>query len=152
MEPAWGLTAADVRPLDSERDLNALVDGRYVLRGAGTESDPYQVTWELLGSAEPTAEGQKLYDENCAACHGSDGQGGKGFPDLRNLSSVLWGRDPETMAETIRAGIEAVPKGQMEASRSLGMSYARAMATIRSFSVTYWRSTRSLRSRPPDFF
>ncbi len=34
------------------------------------------------------------------------------------------------MAETIRAGIEAVPKGQMEASRSLGMSYARAMATI----------------------
>ena len=34
------------------------------------------------------------------------------------------------MAETIRAGIEAVPKGQMEASRSLGMSYPRAMATI----------------------
>ena len=34
------------------------------------------------------------------------------------------------MAETIRAGIEAVPKGQMEAARSLGMSYARAMITI----------------------
>lgn len=34
------------------------------------------------------------------------------------------------MAETIRAGIEAVPKGQMEAARSLGMSYSRAMATI----------------------
>lgn len=34
------------------------------------------------------------------------------------------------MAETIRAGIEAVPKGQMEAARSLGMSYPRAMATI----------------------
>ena len=34
------------------------------------------------------------------------------------------------MAETIRAGIEAVPRGQMEASRSLGMSYPRAMATI----------------------
>ena len=34
------------------------------------------------------------------------------------------------MAETIRAGIEAVPRGQMEASRSLGMGYARAMATI----------------------
>lgn len=34
------------------------------------------------------------------------------------------------MAETIRAGIEAVPKGQMEAARSLGMSQGRAMATI----------------------
>lgn len=34
------------------------------------------------------------------------------------------------MAETIRAGIEAVPKGQMEAARSLGMSHPRAMASI----------------------
>lgn len=34
------------------------------------------------------------------------------------------------MAETIRAGIEAVPKGQMEAARSLGMTRARAMGTI----------------------
>lgn len=34
------------------------------------------------------------------------------------------------MAETIRAGIEAVPRGQMEAARSLGMSWANAMAYI----------------------
>lgn len=34
------------------------------------------------------------------------------------------------MAETIRAGIQAVPKGQMEAARSLGMSTGRAMASI----------------------
>jgi polar amino acid transport system permease protein len=34
------------------------------------------------------------------------------------------------LAETIRAGIEAVPKGQMEAARSLGMSHARAMSSI----------------------
>lgn len=34
------------------------------------------------------------------------------------------------MAETIRGGIEAVPKGQMEAARSLGMTHSRAMATI----------------------
>lgn len=34
------------------------------------------------------------------------------------------------MAETIRAGIEAVPKGQMEAARSLGMSHAKAMRSI----------------------
>lgn len=34
------------------------------------------------------------------------------------------------IAEILRAGIQAVPKGQMEAARSLGMSHGRAMATI----------------------
>ncbi|MCH1867147.1 amino acid ABC transporter permease [Nocardioides sp. CFH 31398] len=34
------------------------------------------------------------------------------------------------MAETIRAGIQAVPKGQMEAARSLGMSQTRAMVSV----------------------
>jgi polar amino acid transport system permease protein len=34
------------------------------------------------------------------------------------------------MAETIRAGIQAVPKGQMEAARSLGMSRFWAMTSI----------------------
>lgn len=34
------------------------------------------------------------------------------------------------MAETIRAGIEAVPKGQVEAARSLGMSSSRTMVSI----------------------
>jgi polar amino acid transport system permease protein len=34
------------------------------------------------------------------------------------------------LAATIRAGIEAVPKGQMDAARSLGMRYAQTMAWI----------------------
>ena len=34
------------------------------------------------------------------------------------------------MAETFRAGIQAVPKGQLEAARSLGMSQGRAMVSI----------------------
>ena len=34
------------------------------------------------------------------------------------------------MAETIRAGIQAVPKGQLEAARSLGMSHSRAMLSV----------------------
>ncbi|MFI0259742.1 amino acid ABC transporter permease [Streptomyces sp. NPDC017056] len=34
------------------------------------------------------------------------------------------------MAETIRAGIQAVPKGQTEAARSLGMSQGRAMRSV----------------------
>lgn len=34
------------------------------------------------------------------------------------------------MAEIIRAGIESVDKGQMEASRSLGLSYAKSMRKV----------------------
>ena len=34
------------------------------------------------------------------------------------------------LAETFRAGIQAVPKGQTEAARSLGMPASRAMATV----------------------
>ena len=45
------------------------------------------------------------------------------------------------IAEIVRGGIEAVPKGQMEASRSLGISYGKTMkkrylATSSSFNVT----------------
>ena len=34
------------------------------------------------------------------------------------------------IAETLRAGIQAVPRGQVEAARSLGMSQARTLATV----------------------
>lgn len=34
------------------------------------------------------------------------------------------------LAETLRAGIEAIPKGQVEAARSLGMSHAATMRSI----------------------
>jgi len=34
------------------------------------------------------------------------------------------------MGEVIRAGIQAIPKGQMEAARSLGMSYSQAMIHV----------------------
>ncbi|WP_347634749.1 amino acid ABC transporter permease [Sphaerisporangium sp. B11E5] len=34
------------------------------------------------------------------------------------------------MAETLRAGLQAVPRGQTEAARSLGMSHSRAMVSV----------------------
>jgi cytochrome c oxidase cbb3-type subunit 3 len=53
--------------------------------------------------------GQTLFRENCAACHGSNAQGGKGYPAL-TTTSWLWGGDPETLAETIRVGINSAHK------------------------------------------
>jgi cytochrome c oxidase cbb3-type subunit 3 len=53
--------------------------------------------------------GPRLFGDNCAACHGINAQGGKGFPNLTGPSS-LWGGDPEAMAETIRVGINSPHK------------------------------------------
>lgn len=50
--------------------------------------------------------GPTLFGDNCAACHGRDAKGGKGFPDLRTMS-WLWGGSPEAIAETIRVGINS---------------------------------------------
>lgn len=56
----------------------------------------------------------------------------KGFnlPQLVIIMIALALVSSAYMAETIRAGIQAVPKGQVEAARSLGMSSSRAMVTI----------------------
>jgi cytochrome c oxidase cbb3-type subunit 3 len=50
--------------------------------------------------------GPTLFGDNCAACHGRDAKGGKGFPDLRT-TSWLWGGSLEAIAETIRVGINS---------------------------------------------
>ena len=60
------------------------------------------------------------------------------MPDLvRRAVAVLVRRDRRStitygayMAEVYRAGIEAVPRGQMEAARSLGMSHGQAMRYV----------------------
>lgn len=52
--------------------------------------------------------------------------GQKYFPGCLALSVVAGAY----ISETIRAGIEAVPRGQMEAARSLGMSHALAMRKV----------------------
>jgi polar amino acid transport system permease protein len=56
---------------------------------------------------------------------------GRGLPGTYTPGAVGLGLVAAAyMAETIRAGILAVPKGQLEAARSLGMSRTRAMVSI----------------------
>ncbi|MBU3030599.1 cytochrome-c oxidase, cbb3-type subunit III [Paracoccus marinaquae] len=59
---------------------------------------------DLMATAMPAAE--RLFADNCAACHGETGQGGPGFPVLSD-AHWLWGADPEAIAETIRFGINS---------------------------------------------
>src|SRR3546814_10212333 len=50
--------------------------------------------------------GHTLFTDNCAACHGADGRGGTGFPNLA-ARAWMWGGAPETVAETIRIGVNS---------------------------------------------
>jgi cytochrome c oxidase cbb3-type subunit III len=58
---------------------------------------------ELRKSPEAMAIGERLYINNCAACHGSDARGSKGFP---NLTDTDWihGGTPEKIEESITLG------------------------------------------------
>ena len=49
------------------------------------------------------ASGRASFGDNCAACHGSGGQGAKGFPNL-NDDDWLWGGTLEDIQATIRHG------------------------------------------------
>ena len=57
----------------------------------------------LSKNPEALAIGQKLFLNNCAQCHASDGGGSRGFPNLTDRD-WQWGGDPATIKATITNG------------------------------------------------
>jgi cytochrome c oxidase cbb3-type subunit 3 len=57
----------------------------------------------LVGNREALAIGQKLFLNNCAQCHASDGAGSRGFPNL-TAGAFQWGGDFKTIKTTITEG------------------------------------------------
>ena len=57
----------------------------------------------LSKNAEALAIGQKLFLNNCAQCHASDGGGSRGFPNL-TAGAWQWGGDVKTIKTTITDG------------------------------------------------
>ncbi len=57
----------------------------------------------LSKNPEALAIGQKLFLNNCAQCHASDGAGSRGFPNLTDRD-WLWGGDAKTIKATIAEG------------------------------------------------
>lgn len=53
-----------------------------------------------------TAGGAAAFKENCATCHGSGAQGGKGYPNL-NDDDWLWGGRLDDIHQTLEFGIRA---------------------------------------------
>jgi len=58
---------------------------------------------QLAKEAPAMAIGQRLFINNCAACHGSDARGSKGFPNLTD-GDWLHGGSHEKIVETITNG------------------------------------------------
>ena len=58
---------------------------------------------ELSRDERAMAIGQRLFINNCAACHGSDARGSKGFPNLTD-GDWLHGGSPAKIEETITLG------------------------------------------------
>jgi len=73
---------------------------------------------ELMRNIRET--GRTLFEDNCAACHRLNGQGGPGFPDLVDRA-WLWGGDAAAIEETIRVGINSAhPDSRMSEMPAFG--------------------------------
>lgn len=98
-------------------------------------------------AAEPRALaiGEKLFLNNCAQCHASDGGGSRGFPNLTDRD-WLWGGTPEAIRTTIAEGRTGVmpPFGP-----ALGGQGAKDLAHhVMSLSGLAHDSIRAARGKP----
>jgi cytochrome c oxidase cbb3-type subunit 3 len=111
--PAWplgvtytkGLLGIDQRTTVAESLKQAALERSVWTKRIETEGyADIQADPRLMDAVRQT--GRALFGDNCAACHGSNAKGRKGFPNL-TTTSWLWGGDPQTIAETLRVGINA---------------------------------------------
>jgi cytochrome c oxidase cbb3-type subunit III len=64
---------------------------------------------ELVNNEQAMSTAHNLFQQNCAQCHGSDGGGAVGFPNLRD-ANWQWGGDADTVVATIAGGrVAAMP-------------------------------------------
>ena len=64
---------------------------------------------ELVNNEQAMSTAHNLFQQNCAQCHGSDGGGALGFPNLRD-GDWQWGSDADSVVATIAGGrVAAMP-------------------------------------------
>lgn len=70
----------------------------------------------LIADAEANATGQRLFANSCAMCHGSDGRGARGFPNLTD-DDWLYGGSMDAVLQSIsngRVGVMPVMVGGLD--------------------------------------
>lgn len=75
---------------------------------------------DLSRDPQALAVGRNLFANNCTTCHGSDGRGAPGFPNLADRD-WLWGGEPETIRTSISQGRTGVMIGWREALGDQGV-------------------------------
>lgn len=60
----------------------------------------------LMADDQAMGTGRRLFGQNCAMCHGSDGRGGFGFPNLTD-SEWQWGSGHDAIMTAITSGRQA---------------------------------------------
>ena len=111
--PAWPLMTTYTKGLLGysdqarvENQLAAAAADRADWTGALASLPVGDIRQDPVLMARVSATAPALFGDNCAACHGSDGRGGPGFPDLAD-AAWLWGGDAQAILETLRVGINA---------------------------------------------
>ena len=83
----------------ADRARGAWLDRIKAMEPKAIAADPELRTLALAG-------GKAAFGENCAACHGPGGQGGRGFPVLAD-DAWLWGGSIDEIWTTLRWGIRS---------------------------------------------
>src|SRR5262245_17479402 len=111
--PAWPLWSTYTKGLlgtDQRAVVNESVKHATLERAVWVDQIQNKSFADIAGDPKLMAlvrqQGRTLFGDNCAACHGRDAKGGKGFPNL-TTNSWLWGGAPEAIADTIRVGINS---------------------------------------------
>jgi cytochrome c oxidase cbb3-type subunit 3 len=64
---------------------------------------------DLAGNEQAMSTAHNIFQNECAQCHGSDGGGARGFPNLAD-ANWQWGSDADSIVQTITGGrIAAMP-------------------------------------------
>ena len=111
--PAWpiGVTyTKGLLGLDQRAIVTKQVEDAAAARASWTDRIAEAILDEIAADPDLMQHvretGRTLFMDNCAACHGTQGTGGPGFPNLA-AKAWLWGGEPETILETIRVGINS---------------------------------------------
>jgi cytochrome c oxidase cbb3-type subunit 3 len=111
--PAWPLASSYTTGLFGTSNRTEVAVAVEAMKAQRAETEKGLVTASLqdieankplLGLA--IAHGRAAFAENCAPCHGSGGQGGKGYRNLTN-DDWLWGGKLDDISTTITHGIRA---------------------------------------------
>lgn len=109
--PAWPLGETATQGLletDQRKEVNANLREAELARASWVEAieraSPAQIAADPRLMAIVNSTGQRLFGDNCAACHGTDAMGGFGYPDLTDRQ-WQWGGSVEEIAATMRTGI-----------------------------------------------